>query len=528
MWMHQAEHLRAQAFGTMFTHIPDTHTSIRTMLRRSIVLNTFVYVTARTAPWVFAENEEECDYVRDNYEKCCNTLTPTYCMWISNHLHLIALQRRAYTWWTLGHRDNAYRDFYKLTRLLRGLRQRVGQRAVRVPGTKTLIEGLTGIAEHHIGRIYRGQHAHRVALRYFDRAATRLVHWEDHPEISKIVKNSRWRLNLLISQGKASYELGQVKLSLFYYARAWRAFLLLADSESHSTANVDVADGLIAWLKEVKDDPELSKTELSQRLQPLVTQFETMYSPMHLRLLAADIMMRLGHLLFILKLPPVEWDETDEADKLPPAPDHKLAHRCLRQAAVLDPTSTLIAGDLLKIEHAAKERKAAKGEEPRTVELQAQWPSGGGRFEEAARIIEYILQKRLIEAPSAASVPRKDDASPENAQIARDLLGSFLAHTDSSNVKLAQVYRYLMHEPRAPVRDGATDGPTIDIVCLRRYSSFFPFLPRPAAFRALGGGYLVQVRIAARTRSHSASRSILAPISSTTSIAAGMRSRTSR
>ncbi len=497
MWMHQAEHWRSQDFGRMFTEIPQTHREVKRALTRAIVMNTFVYVAGRALPWVFADGEQERDYVIDDYESCCETLTPTYCMWIGSQLSLLALHRRAYTWWMLGDRDRGYRDFHKLIRILRDLRHRVDRRAARVPGTKTLIEGLTAIAEHHIGRIYRGQHAHRVALRYFERASSHLKGWEEHDEIGDILKNSRWRLNLLISQGKASYELGQVKKSLLYYARAWRAFLLLAESESHSTANVEVVTELIQWLATIKDDPELPKTELSRRLEPLVEQFETLYSPEHLRLLAADIMMRLGHLLFILKLPPLGWTSVGDAARLPPDPDHSFAHRCLHQAAILDPSSTLIAADLSKIRHNAS-TVAWKGRprrDPPMATLAAQWPAGSGRFEQAARVIEYVLQKWLARSPM--SVPATDDAdglgSPDQCEIARELLGSFLAHTDSSNVKLAQVYRYLMQKPRGMARNLQSTSPTIDVVCLRRYSSFFPFLPRPAAFRAPGGGYLVQV-----------------------------------
>jgi tetratricopeptide (TPR) repeat protein len=503
MSMHEAEHVRSQSFGSMFTRIPETDAEMQTALRRSVVLNTFVYAVGRSMPWVFAEDEDERDYVIAEYEKCCETLTPTYCMWIANQLSLLALHRRAYTWWTLGERDRAYRDFYKLTRFLRDLRQRIERRAVRVPGTKTLIEGLSGIAEHHIGRIYRGQHAHRVALRYFDRASMHLKGWESHEEIGRVLHNSRWRLNLLISQGKANYELGRVKKSLLYYARAWRAFLLLAESESHSTANIDVVTEVIQWLASVEDDPELSKAELSRRLAPLVKQFETVYSPVHLRLLAADIMMRLGHLLFILKLPPIGWVATSNPDKLPPAPDHALAHRCLLQAAALDPASTLIAGDLLKIRHNTHGvgRRGQPTEDPPMARFDEQWPSGGGRFEAAARIIEYILQKWLAIPTTDTPGPEPGPGAPhgERRRIARELLGSFLDHTDSSNVKLAQVYRYLMQKPNERAGDTAAVSPTIDIVCLRRYSSFFPFLPRPAAFHAPGGGYLVQVCEALKT-----------------------------
>jgi tetratricopeptide (TPR) repeat protein len=509
-WMHQAEHLRSQTFEAMFTEIPDTHARMEAMLKRSLVLNTFVYVAARSVPWVFADDERERLQVVENFDECCESLTPTYCMWIGNQLGLLALERRAYTWWTLGRRDRAYYDFYKLTRLLRGLRRQVGQRAMRAPGTRTLVEGLTATAEHHIGRIYRGQHAHRVALRYFDRASNHLKGWEDHPEIGHILRNSRWRVNLLISRGKANYELGRIKTSLLYYTRAWRAFLQLAESESHASANLELVDGVIKWLESVEGDPELSKLELSERIEPIVGQFETVYSPSHLRLLAADIMMRLGHLLGILKLPPLDWRPEDDPGGDPEPPDHELARRCMFQAAALDPASTLIATDLLKIKHGVRQakleeakKKAEKdgnGERPKIEETEYpemelfpdQWPAGGGRFEEAVRVIEYVVQTWLDHSADDADLD--ESQLSDNVEIARGLLRSFLAHTDSSNVKLAQVYRYLMQGPRDADRDPANSEPTIELVCLRRYSSFFPFLPRPAAFPALGGGYLVQVR----------------------------------
>jgi ribonuclease BN (tRNA processing enzyme)/tetratricopeptide (TPR) repeat protein len=495
--IHEAEHLGSQSFGAMFTEIPETRARMDTLLDRSLVLNTFVYVVGRTTPWVFAEDQSEHDYIADpsRYEACCETLTPNTPMWIANQVSLLALHHRAYTYLMLGDEERAFCDFHKLIRLLRDLDGRARRRSGRVPGTRTLIGGLTGMAEHHIGRIYRHRHAHRAALRYFDRALVHVKGWEEHEEIREILENSRWRVRFLISQGKATYELGRIKRSLLHYAQAWRAFLHLAESESHFTANLEIVTDLIEWLTPMREEPEVSKTELGRRLQPLVEQFETVYGPAHLRLLAADIMMRLGHLIFILKLPPVGWPSTDGTEQRPPKPDHELARRCLLRAAALDRASTLIAADLLKIRHGARETDPQSGgPTPPMKPLDEQWPSGSGRFEAAARVIEHILQ-RMLDEPPPEPAPRGGGPadSYDRRPGARNLLGTFLAHTDSSNVKLAQVYRYLMQGPRGIARYTDTASPTIDVVCLRRYSSFFPFLPRPAAFRAPGGGYLVQV-----------------------------------
>jgi tetratricopeptide (TPR) repeat protein len=485
-WMHVAEHLRAQSFGRMLASIPETYAKTQQMLRYSLALNTFVFVAARTIPWTFAEDAQERDKIIGDYKRSCDRLVPTYCMWIATQLSMLALHRRAFTYWTMGRHDRAYRDFHKLARLLRASKAPAEKRAVRVPGTKTFLEGMTAMSELHIGRIYRGQHANRMALKYFKRASRHLKRWETHDEIGHIIANSHWRISLLINEAKANYELGRVKRSLLFYARAWRAFLHLADSESHATANINAVEEFIEWLKPLVDEPHFSKVALGRQLAPLVEQFETLRSPKHLELLAADIIMRTGHLMYILKLPPIHWDPDNSAHG-PPATEHDLAYRCVVSAAHMDPESTLVAADLLKIE-ADTSRKAGWAKSPSPVPIAAQWPAGSGRFEEAARIIEYTLQRWL------AKVENDGDASSAEVTVARRLLASFLVHTDSSNLKLAQVYSYLMREPRATKRRTDPEQCTLDLICLRRYSSFFPFLPRPSAFGAPGGGYFVQTR----------------------------------
>lgn len=492
-WMHRAEHMRRKGFGEMFPKLPELHAETQRMLRYSLALNTFVFVAAKAAPWVYAEDDEERARMtrnRDVFKENCDRLTPTYCAWTATQFSLLALHRRAFTSWTMGKQDRAYRDFHKLTRLLKGLRAPAEKRASRVPGTNTFIEGMTAMAELHIGRIYRGQHAHRMALKYFDRSSRHLQGWESHEDIGEIITNSQWRINGLMNEAKAHYELGAIKHCLLKYVYAWRAFLCLSDSESHATANIDMINAFVKWLEPLVDEPELSRRELRRRIEPLVEQFETLRSPKHLERLAADIVGRIGHILYVLKLPAADWDWEKEAS---PKSNQDLAYRCVVKASSLDPSSTLIAADLLKIEAAASLEPSEELSAP--TPLARQWPSGGGRFEEAARIIEYTLQRWLApredEKGGAESLEHEGEAE---RQVARKLLNSFLAHTDSSNMKLAQVYRYLMQGMRAKKRRTDPDQRTLDLVCMRRYSSFFPFLPRPTAFRAPGGGYFVHAR----------------------------------
>lgn len=497
MWMHEAEHQQSQSFGEMLASVPETHLQTHDMLRYSRALNSFVFAAARTSPWVFAEDEAERKYVIANYPTCVTTLAPTYCMWASVQFSLLALHRRAFTWWSMGRQERAYRDFHKLIRLLRGLRGPADRRGLRVPGTKTFIAGITGMSELHIGRIYRGQHAHKMALRYFKRASRHLDGWEKHEEIGELIKSSHWRLNLLLNEGKAHYQLGHIKRSMLCYAKAWRAYLLLVEAETHATANLEVVNAFTKWIERIVDDPDLDRRELRVRIEPLVQQFGTLRTPPHLRLLAADIVMRMGHLLSVLKLPPANDDPEGEKEKksprtIPPKSDQDLAGRCMSKAAFLDPTSTMAAADLLKIEHATNQpilRPDEAGEDPTEIPLKDQWPAVSGRFEEAAQATEYILQRWLKETE-----PKRPERLSKRKRIARELLNAFLAHTDSSNVKLAQVYRYLTQGKREPEDDLLEDEYALDFVCMRRYSSFFPFLPRPSAFRAPGGGYFVQVR----------------------------------
>jgi tetratricopeptide (TPR) repeat protein len=511
IWMHQAESLRAQSFGPALETIPETYSEVQRMLRYSLALNTFVFVMAGATPWIFAEDDTERGDVLGDYENCCDRLAPTYCMWISTQFSLLALHRRAFTAWTMGKHDDAYRDFHKLTRLLRGLRKPAQKRGLRVPGTNTFIEGMTAMSELHIGRIYRGQHAYRMALRYFERSSRHLKGWEEDSEIGQLIKSSHWRINLFLNEGKANFELGRHKRSLLYYARAWRAFLQLVQSETHAAANLEVVEDLIEWLIPIVDDPELSRRELRDRIEPLVEQLVTLRTPIHLRLLAADIVLRIGHLLFILR-PPYRASEVSLSSGHRQRPHH-LAWECIEQALFLDPTSTLAAGDRLKIQEARRELEAveeraeddvAEQDDPpkgigdshsREIEtrLPDQWPSGSGMFEDAARVTELTLQRWLTSATHGeGSFPVGIEDQPGDQRVARGLLGSFLAHTDSSNMKLAQVYGYLMrdHGPKPRVKGREY---SLDFVCLRRYSSFFPFLPRPAAFRAPGGGYFVEV-----------------------------------
>jgi glyoxylase-like metal-dependent hydrolase (beta-lactamase superfamily II) len=511
MCMHHAEHFMSQSFGDKAQNRKTLDIAIDVELKRSLMLNTFVYVIGRAVPWIFAADEEERAFVLDNYEECCNILSPTYCIWIGNQLSLLALHRRAFTYLLMGMPHKSYNDFHKLRRFVRSLSRQLGGSIAQAPHAEAFLVGLDAFADHHSGRIYRGQHAHTTALRHFTRAADSLARLEEDEDLREMLRNSRWRIDLRMSQAKANYELGLLKRCLLCYAEAWRSFLELADTESLARANFLIVDKAIEWLTKIKNDSEIDKVELKSEIEPLVRQFTMVRGPAHLRTLAAEIMMRIGHVLFILRLPKTEGDSVlkfdpeaadsesqttiERWDVRYPSIDHGLAYQSLLQASLLDPDDTLIATDLRKFEYWQDSLESDVRIETATdTAVNFQWPGGSGDFEEAARVVEYLLQCWLSET---YAVPGPDD--PPGERIARRLLAAFLAHTDSSNVKLAQVYRYLMQESSArrltpPSQSRPIDRQTaIELVCLRRYSSFFPFLPRPSTFRVLGGGYFVRI-----------------------------------
>jgi tetratricopeptide (TPR) repeat protein len=432
--MHLVEHFQSQSFGASQRTRRELDDQAHHHLEMSRLLNTFAWVIGRTLPSIFAASERERDEILAAYPDARDRLIPTYAAWIGQQISLLALHRRAYTSGLGLHGDDKYRDLYKLKRHARGVRKLLSGRMSHVPGSGVFLSSLTALAEHHTGRVYRAQHAYKRALRHFDRASLELTSIDDEPGSGEALRNSRWRVHLHVSRAKAYFELGRNTAALLSYVCAWKAYLELAATESRAQVNYVSIDSAIAWLKSVEIEPELDKEELRRRIGPLIDQLATALLPEHLRLLAAQILMRLGHLLFMLKMPPptaTHTEQTSSTDVLEAsAPvDHSLARRCLEEAAKLDRENVLVKSDLLKIDFRSEGPGAKMADE--TFSPIEAWPSGGTRFDEAARIVEYILQVWLDQA---------DTAGEPDSEVARNLLASFLAHTDSSNVRLAQVY----------------------------------------------------------------------------------------
>jgi hypothetical protein len=551
--LHRVEHDLAQPFKEAMTMHKGGRGQAMRLLHEAEVLHTFVFVTCSSFPWIFATNHDERKRLVEARALAPKEEDPTRDLQaaaVSRRLSFLALNRRAFGYGLMDRlepgssNDRAFKDFHKLQRLLRVERRSLlsspgGVAAARAQGDaiseQVFIDGLDALAETHIGELYRSDHAHPLALRHFCDAYDRLdlldrhlfttrsrVDAEEEPgpvvdeerHMESWLRESRWRIRLLMSKGKGFYEVGNMKRSVKWLVRSWRALLYL-HSEEEQSRKLDVArercSELIERLKKIRNDPDFSKDEIEALLISVVSSAEEIAVKPELSALAAEILLGLGHTIFVMQL-----DGIDPELDVSHVESSALAHRCLSIAVGLDSTNVLIDADLLKIELArgiadgqrSEPLRKASGGVKRDAEIAGEWPYGRGEAEQAIRMIEY-LQLRWLGAggpiAKGTALEYVDGKSPQpvvDQAIARALIRAFLTHTDSINVKQSQVYRYLMRARRdedSHLREAdysmerPDKPPSIELICLRRYSSFFPFVPRPSAFRALGGGYFIRL-----------------------------------
>lgn len=462
-------------------------------LDRSIALSTFAFCAGRIMPWIFAKDRNEREGVLGHPIKAWENMIPVRCIWIATQVSLLSLHRRAYARALKGDPIGAYNDYHKLQFLVRDTERRVRAAPLHVDGALVFLAGLNAEAHHHIGELYRSQHAHRPALEHFRAASHGLGKLKSQRAGAEILANSRWSVELQVSHGKACYEMGRHKEALYWHLSAWRGFLGLLSSETSTTANTDAIEEAITWLDQVKYEPDIRKSEIEARLGPVIEQLDRITMVGRLGALAAEILLRLGHLLFVLNIKPGQrFRRDDERDRT-----EALSVACLVKAGECDQHSTLVGADLLK---ASLRQRRDDGEIASEiievlesmVRIGDQWPGGGGDFEELARGAEYLaLRGQLLDQ-------RGDTKGKVERKVARALMLDLFMSTDSTDVRKSQIHRFLMRERTKGARP-SSDGPSIELICMRRYSSAFPLLPRPSAFRALGGGYFIAVQAGPET-----------------------------
>ena len=266
-----------------------------------------------------------------------------------------------------------------------------------------------------------------------------------------------------------------MKRSLKWFMRAWISLSSLVGV----TSPFEKMEALDGHLERMKHAPEIDKTLLLRYLRPAVEEIcgTVLGDDGQHDALAADILVRIAHVLLVLRLDP-------------PRGRSRQAEDLLRWAARLDPNNLLVWSGLLRCELRGMDPV------PGAPEAMQCWPSGASDVDQAIRVGEYLMLERLCVARRTQRSKRTADV-----EVARALLNHFHTHTDSINLRLGIHHRYLMKarsdraiwEEEARFIGQTSDAYAVEFICLRRYGSFHPLMPRPVAVSAVGGGYLVRV-----------------------------------
>ena len=474
--MHTAESRLTAPLGVRLEMASRDREEIEAILRRSIVINTFVWAASRVAPWAFAENTSERGYIVNYYDRAWRNNMPMRAMWISAQVSLLALHRRAYARGLLGEKAGAYRDYHKLQRHIRETSRRIERAPLRVEGSREFLEGLDALADYHIGELYRSDRDHVSALTHFHRAYDRLRRLRQESQ-HLVITNSRWFVQLEMSLGKSSYELGQHKASLAWYLRTWRSLLDLLAVDTAGEVNPDALGNALEWLERIVDEPELHKRDVISYLRPVVDQLLAFRVDPRFTALASDVILRLGHLLFVLYLSEgphgLVTPEDETALRERGEPQRSLALDCVRRAWQLDRSHTLAMSDLLKIHfRSIRDYGTARAELERAIEdprrVADSWTDASEGVESLSRAIEYVLLQQLRLSPAGEE--------PDQT-IARGLLHSLLTHTDSIETRKTHVFDYLTRVPTSTRLPDREYDPAIEFVCLRRYKLGVPDPP---------------------------------------------------
>lgn len=473
-WLsHVVQQHRSGPVGHVMQQVADgASTEDDRLLRRAIALNTFVFSISEAMPWIFARDNTERAGAQRHDRAVRDRVRPFEPLWIARRMILQALYRRAFVWRLLGDHRRSYNDYWKTQHIVRLTKLvKVGDEP------RLMLNILDALAEYRIAELYRADHDYRQALVYSCRSHDRmenLMRATHRPNPARLwLESSHWRLALLLSKGKAFYEQGQMKRACKWFLRAWLALDdVITRSRPNRAALLSGAareqiEDTTAWLAEVRHEPDFPKQAMQYELAPAIAALDKRTVPPELHALAADILDRLGHTLMVMRLS-----------------DSQLARRCLELALDLDPANLLARSDLLQLRSRDANVTLPRGL-PDPVNC---WPAGGTVVEQVIRLHEHFTRERL----DSAETPRADSSnSTADRLVAHALLDDFLTHTDSMHVRAGLVYQHLAPTPTSVKREWPM--PAMEFVCLRRYGSTSPFMARPAAVQAIGGGYLVRL-----------------------------------
>jgi tetratricopeptide (TPR) repeat protein len=486
--VHLVEHHRSGPVGHILEPTSRHGEGDEEHLRRSIMLNTWVLAIGESMPWIFSSSEQERDQIQRDAEGARRKLRPLGPMWLARQVTLLSLYRRSHGFRLLNDHERAYNDLRIVQRIGR-LTRAASKDDDAVTGW---LDTLKALAEYRIGELYRADHDYMQALVQLCRSHDSVAALRDRSQSAIARELGHLELKLSLGKGKAFFEIGAMKRSLKWYLTAWSSMLDLqerrADAEPARQAIVDLEH----QLEDIKHDLVFDKAEIQRILRPVVAEVCDSRIEKRYEALAADILIRVSHLLVVLRLP----EDEPTGNGATGTRRDSSALRCMKRAAELDDRNLLVHTGLLRYEI---RRPGSIGEPLAHKTLQC-WPSGSSDVDQLIRAGEHMTLKRLW----AAGQKREGEVG-----VARQLVDHFMTHTDSINLRGAILHRYLMRpraedrepwwEPESSARRTSaqeTTGPSkqyLEFVCLRRFGSFTPFMPRPAAVSAVGGGYLVRV-----------------------------------
>ena len=484
--VHLVEHHRSGPVGDILDSSSGNASRDSAHLRRSIMLNTWVLAIGESIPWIFSANEQERSHIQRDAERARATLDPVAPMWLARQVTLLSLYRRSHGFRLLGDHERAYNDLRMLQRIGR-LTRSVREDDDRVTGW---LDTLKALAEYRIGELYRADHDYMQALVQLCRSHDSVLELRNSSQPAIAAELGHLEVKLSLGKGKAFFDIGAMKRSLKWHLTAWREMLDLQGPSADREPTQACIEVMETYLDRVKHDLELDKSETESRLAAVMERVCTCKVEERHHALAADILVRISHLLMVLRLP------EDEPGSV--LAGESSALRCMKRAAELDDRNLLVHTGLLRYEIRRPGLIATRPAHP----VLDCWPSGASDVDQLIRAGEHLTLARLL----AASRQEGDG----KVEVARHLVNHFMTHTDSINLRGAILHRYLMR-PRAedrepwwhpsgpakrkvvaPVSSGSSE-PYLEFVCLRRFGSFTPFMPRPAAVSAVGGGYLMRI-----------------------------------
>lgn len=476
------ESLRSVAVGRSLSRTAEDRKHETDLLNRASALFTFTYASSMALPWAFAGTADERELIRSDPKTAYDALEQE-AVWIARGVAMLSIYRRAQILRLLGHHEQSYNDLRKVQRIARRTRNGLGSPHSpnhlhpRRAAQRAILNTLETFAEFRIGELYRGDHDAAQGLVHLCRSHDLLTN-ED--ERGLMDENSLAAVHIRLGKGKAFFEVGMAKRALKWYIRALCSLRSVAGLPKAMTLPT-----LERYLDSVKHAPEVDKRTLCEHLDGTLDEFlETGAAKTDtFAALFADVLVRIAHVFMVLRL---------EGDDSP-----VYASTLFKHAAKLDRYNLLAWTGLLRCE--LRGAALCHGDEISPPAPMACWPYGASEVDQGIRVGEYLMLSKLVSEGSLDKM-----ASAPTIEIARALLGHFHTHTDSINVRVSVHDRYLMRgrHAREQRRNYAetirrdVHGPkpdSIEFVCLRRYGSFHPLMPRPASVSAVGGGYFLRV-----------------------------------